>query len=73
MGRTRQATRTGQPKAQPTPGRSDRAAAARRAARRAQLEWWGAIGAALALLALLALALAAVTDGGSGAVPRGHL
>lgn len=67
MGRTRQATRTGQPKAQPTPGRSDRAA------RRAQLEWWGAIGAALALLALLALALAAVTDGGSGAVPRGHL
>ncbi len=66
MGRTRQATRTGQPKAQPTRGRSDRA-------RRAQLEWWGAMGAALALLALLALALAAVTDGGSGAVPRGHL
>ena len=31
------------------------------------------MGAALALLALLALALAAVTDGGSGAVPRGHL
>jgi len=36
MGRTRQATRTGQPKAQPTPGRSDRAAAARRAAPRGE-------------------------------------
>ncbi len=65
------AVRRTAPKQHPTSGRAQRAEARKRAARRAQLQWWATMSGALIFLALAAVAFSTFYEG-SGIRVRGH-